>query len=527
MAHNDRADSNTDKRPTLLPQIAQQELVSLEVAPRFSTLASATFVVIVFGLGFLPLAEATPLSSHAFVDRLVGECAADIAAVQLQTQLFFDEQASLPVSSFVTGSRLVLERAEGTDARIYSEPVSPGAWYSNYNSHVVETRTYGEFKIDLADFDDGAKVTILPQVGASPGWSSAVAPAGFDVAIPVGGAELRNDDPRLAFYELPPAPTLSAGLQNLAIGGDLRLLVEQTTFTVTHPGGVHGFRSHESERLGVGASAKQIVYYVLHVEGARLVLNSYPIAARVFANILDLECDGSIFDGSANGQADTGESHSPIASGLLQVRPRLTQENALDVAFTQLERPSPMAATNAASVAQSAFSFWTIFAVLGLVASGGAAGWRLRRAPATTSSTASRIAPTPSATAPRPGPRDIPQLEVAYRADAGNAVLALELGLAYAKQKRPHDAVPLLQLAVQAYPKMDAARYFCGVALLDLGRVDDGLRHLSYSFRLNALNVARFINEGPVHVHGQNPRVRAMLARWSRHFQESSSRGYV
>lgn len=129
--------------------------------------------------------------------------------------------------------------------------------------------------------------------------------------------------------------------------------------------------------------------------------------------------------------------------------------------------------------------------------------------------------------APHLGPRSVRELERACRQDPGNTVLAFELGLAYASRGQPHQALPLLQRMIQEYPKMDVARYSVGLSLLELGRVDDGLRHLAYAFRLNALNVARFINEGPALRHGHDARVRRMLSQWSSHFQESMSRGYV
>ena len=124
-------------------------------------------------------------------------------------------------------------------------------------------------------------------------------------------------------------------------------------------------------------------------------------------------------------------------------------------------------------------------------------------------------------------PRALTDIEAAYHADPLSDPLALELGLAYANLKRPHDAVPLLQHAIRSYPKLDLARYYAGVSLLAVDRVEDGLKHLEYAFRLSPVNVARFINDGAAHKFGRHAEVRRLLARWSKNFQDARDRGYA
>ncbi|MBI2076992.1 MAG: CDC27 family protein, partial [Euryarchaeota archaeon] len=160
------------------------------------------------------------------------------------------------------------------------------------------------------------------------------------------------------------------------------------------------------------------------------------------------------------------------------------------------------------------------FFVLGLATY----GWRHNHLPRSASLPASARSANPIAP---PHHTAIDHVENTYRADPGNIQAALELGLTYGRAGRHEEALPLLLLAVQSFPKVEAVRYQAALALLAVGRAQDAVNHLEYAFRLNPLNVARFLKEGPVVEHGEKPPVSALLRRWSRNFNETSNRGYA
>lgn len=488
------------------------------------TFTQATLCFALTLIVFAPVAHAAA-TSHVDVDWLLADCMSDISSVPLQTRLFFDDKASLPVSDFLTGTSLRLERAEGNDAHIRQGPLGPGYLYSNYRSEIVETTEYGSFELDLAGFFDESNVVIMPQAATTPGWATMSAPDGFEVKAPAGETVVRAD-PRDPYNSEPPALWFSGAMTDLTIGGQLRLLIEQTEFNVHANGKIDSY-SAENERVTGDDTAMQVNYFLLYVTDARIVTKNVPVAVETYADLIDIHCVGTIFDAGASTPGATLSEPVPIASGFLSVSPRRNADR-IDVGYTTIEAHAPAAASSNIGIAPSAFPYWGFLTALGFVATGGGvAAWRVhRKHPAAPESVPTQPSPQ-AAPRPKPGARSIPEMEHAYRQDPGNTVTALELGLAYARNKQPHDALPLLQLAIQEYPKMDAARYFTGIALLQIGRIDDGLRHLAYSFRLNALNVARFINEGDALAHGHHPRVRIMLARWSRQFQESNARGYV
>ncbi|HEX9817257.1 MAG TPA: tetratricopeptide repeat protein [Candidatus Thermoplasmatota archaeon] len=473
-----------------------------------------------------PLANADLAAANTVVDKLVGECDSDLLFVPLQTRLFFHDKASIPISTFLTGTSLRIERAEGTDAHVSRGPLGSGYLYSNYRSDVVETFEHDSFQLDLLDFLADSSVIAMSEVAIQPTWATATAPNGFEVLAPV--AEIvEYGDPRDAYQTEPVALRLLAGVTDLTIVGDMRFLIEQTEFRVRTETTTDVYRA-ENTRASGDETAEQVQYFILHVTDARLATTDSPVSAWVYADVLNIDCVGTIFDATPSPSTPAGEISQPvpIATGDLDVSPRRDGDQIM-VQFTVDETSDAVPEAANIGIAQSAFPYWGFIVALGVVATGGGvAAWRFHRKHPELPEARSVAVPE-AAPVPKRGPRTTQELEQAYRKDPANTVVALELGLAYAKQNKPHDALPLLQLAIEQYPKMDAARYFAGIALLEIGRIDDGLRHLAYAFRLNALNVARFINEGAALTHGQNPLVRAMLARWSRQFQESNARGYV
>ena len=472
---------------------------------------------------FVPLSNAEVHAANIIVNELRGDCSGSLSFVPLQTRLYFDDKASMPATSVLTGSSIRIERAEGTDAHVGRGPLGSANLYSNYRSEVVETVELDAFGLDLTDFLPGSTLTVMPPPGATSHWASATIPNGFDVMAPIGEVASYSD-PRDAFYSEPPALRTSAALTDLTIVGDLRFLVEQTEFRVRANERVETYRA-EHASVANGDTVVQVRYYILHITDARLVMSNAPVSGDIYADILDIRCVGAILDAGVT-------NATPIATGILELSPRRV-DDAINVDYTVQDDVGTAPAANQVGIARSAFPYWGLVVAFGLIGTGGGvAVWRGTRkgppAPLALGGEDVREARTPGApTIEPPSPRTIPSLEQTYRDNPANTVVALELGLAYAKDKRPHEALPLLQLAIQEYPKMDAARYFAGIALLDIGRIDDGLRHLAYSFRLNALNVARFINEGAALAHGHEPRVRAMLAQWSRQFQDANARGYV
>ncbi len=481
-------------------------------------------VVSLLAMLLVPGAVAVPEPATVRVGRLLADCHATFELVPLKTRLFFDEAASVPAQGFLAGSKLTLQRGEGDDTHVRRAAIGSGNLYSHYQTQIVETREFGPFKGDLAQYFEGSTLTIMPH-GTVDAIVDLGTPMGFEVAarVPV---DVRNADPRDAYNSDPGAPRLAAAIADLRMTGNFTILIEQTGFMVASEGKMESFVAEDSYTINSEVAAKKVHYYILRVQNGVLRIEQPPVAAQVFSDAMDIRCDGAIYDGGASDRIDGIGNARRIASGLLTVQPKLAAEDQIDVRFTVEERPStPVASTNV-GVARSAFPYWGLVAAFGFVAlGGGATAWKFSRKPVPD---AEPLPTEHSAPAVTPLiPRAIPDMEAAYRQDPSNMVVALELGLAYTKNKQPNDALPLLQLAIHEHPKMDAARYFAGIALLEIGRIDDGLRHLAYSFRLNALNVARFINEGDALAHGHHPRVRAMLARWSRQFQESNARGYV
>lgn len=328
---------------------------------------------------------------------------------------------------------------------------------------------------------------------------------------------------------------LMATFEELRVAGHLFLLLGEMDFRIQSEQTTEYSATRKDNSQG-GAHVVAETYYILEVTEAELDFGSVPLPCWQYTRRVGIGFEGALFDVPAVPEPASPRDPLPPPPR----RPGLVQgafEGSLEERGGQLSLSFITAPAKAFDVAGTVAApaagpnyFWAALFVLGIVASASAAyglhGHRLGRSLRPLAA----AAPPPSAAAPaKPAPvaNDVSSLEAAYRADPGNIALALELGLAYGGARRHGDALPLLQLAIRAFPKVDAARYQAGLALLELGRVENAIDQLQYAFRLNPLNVARFVSEGAAQAHGHHAEVRSLLARWSRAFHEAHNRGYA
>jgi hypothetical protein len=490
------------------------------------------FLAFVGALLLSPIALASSGEMREKVGGLLGECEASVSGTPELIELRFDSEISKREATLVSGASAILREGQGSDVRLM-RPESPNTpLYSHWDSRYVSSTTLKGFELATLRYHPEAMLRVLPTAPRM----GAVAPNGFTVVPATPGTTLPYEDPRHAFYLEPELPKIRAALDGFEIVGDFVVLIENVEFLVTDSKATNRYDARDSKTGGSSAYVDNVHYFVLEVTNGRLAVSQL-VGTDFLAADAVLGCTGSLFEMTP--VTRVGEVSSPrlIATGSFTVRSSV--EDGLIAAVIEEMQPQGSAGTaTTVAVPNGGQPYWTLFAIITLTATAsGLVVSRLRNTasagPVVVPVPASTPAPQPSPAAarrpesPKPGARSISELESAFREDSSDIAVALELGLAYSKSQRPHDALPLLQLAIQAYPKLDAARYFGAVTLLELGRVDEAVRHLSYAFRLNPLNVARFINEGAAEIHGRHPKVRGLLASWSRRFQEANARGYV
>lgn len=315
----------------------------------------------------------------------------------------------------------------------------------------------------------------------------------------------------------PASLRVTQSFPQLGIRGDFSIKVSDLTFCLEQ-GGVHSeFRAFK-QRAGSDSTPSveftNETFYVLDVFGGTLELGAYARSLTAYMPRLTVDVTGVL--------EILGDEYRDLR-GEVYADARAVGDDRFQVSY--VTRP-PDARSEAEAVRPETGPGvpWLASGLLALALVGSTA-WGVRghlrqRAPSVGK-------PVPEALPAQPPSGGLQATEANFRRDPSNVLLGLELGIAYHKAGRTEEALPLLLLATQAYPKTDVARYHAGLALLEIGRADEGVKHLHYAFRLNQVNVARFLKEGPAAQHGRHPLVRELIARWARVFHDAQHRGYA
>jgi hypothetical protein len=340
-------------------------------------------------------------------------------------------------------------------------------------------------------------------------------------------------DPEFRFYTIPEGYVeVSQRVGQLAGTGAFTLQLKDMQFSVGSGSQRASFDARARPPLvpNDNVSQRNGTYYLVEAVGGSYDTNGLSGRCSSFSKTLDLDLRGSLVVPSANGEATSPDGPRAFSDERLDLNGRLHgsitsapgTKNGVRLEFRQ--ESAPIGHAESTSRASMGGPQWILpLSVVGALGLCGvaAATWsplrhRLGVLPA--------LAPVPTVPSP---PAPLVAMEAAFRADAGNVQGALELGLEYVKAGEHEKALPLLLMSVRNFPKSDVARYACALAFLHAHRDEEAVRHLDYAFRLNPLNVARFIKEGPAHRHGRKPQVEALLRRWARVYHESNARGYA
>ena len=353
------------------------------------------------------------------------------------------------------------------------------------------------------------------------------------------GASLKptgEDLPREEF-DVPPNG-LARLVQNnsvAAFAGSFNVLIEQASFRITAAGDTETFSTERWHQQAGTSSAWTQTWYTLRVEEG-----SYHAAAiqgnlMLRAETFELHHTGSLNLHQASGRILYPDVVRSIEGQDIDLAGTLTatsssvkkSDGAYALRFDFDQVSSEAAPEGGKALSFGANAWWPFTGIFGAFFLVGAALYGWRHVPIL------RATPMPAAEKPAPASQQkaratsLALMENTFRDNPENVQAAIELGLTYGRAGRHEEALPLLLLSIQSFPKVEALRYQAALGLLAIGRDEDAATHLEYAFRLNPLNVARFLKEGPARAHGQKPPIAGLLRRWSRNFHESSNRGYA
>lgn len=437
------------------------------------------------------------------------------------------DRANLELTAFtkpgtlLQADRIVVTQWQSSGARLrLTDNIDPG----HERLSKGETWTFHKASLLLLRPAAGAAVVLVDNGTAEVTLATAAAfriqPPG---SVPGESFGFSRDpyDPSYRFtHREPSSLSLHQDFPLLRLRGDFSLKISELTFCLQQGGIDREFRSL-TQRAGTdtgprAAELENKTFYVVDVFGGELDAAGYVRRLDAYLPQLAIDVQGALEIIGDEYRELRGSVHAeakPLTMDRFEVAYRhLASEPAGSVALTSAAPASPVP--------------WIGSLLLGLAVAGGTT-WGVRQQQRRNPAKAPLSAGLPATGPPPPAPTTLAAAESAYRRDPANLLLGLELGMAYLKEDRVDDALPLLLLATQAYPKADVARYHAGLALLMAGRTEDAVKQLHYAFRLNPFNVARFLKEGPAASHGRNPLVRELLSRWARVFHDTQHRGYA
>lgn len=427
------------------------------------------------------------------------------------------DRANIELTEFTKPQDILFaRRLVVTEYRAESTETAKGLPRYSHESHkAVAAWTYQDATLMLLRPGDGANLVIVDNGTVE---STLATTSTFRLAPPgtldAGTGSVNNDpyDPKGRFERREAASVhLSQEYPDLALRGDFTIRVGEMTFCIEERG-VHTEHKAWNQRFDTAAaSLRNETFFVVDVFGGELRLGVYARRIAMYTPDAAIDLDGTL---------ELLGSDPVTLRGLVHADADAFTPNEFRLSYHATDR---LVAESIAPMPDERSTLpWIGTLAFGAVALGSGA-WAVRshrRAhPARLAA-----APKPEASAAKPG---LAASESAYAKDPGNITLGLDLGLSYLKAGRVQDALPLLLMATQAYPKAEVARYSAGLALLEVGRVQEAVDQLHYAFRLNPLNVARFLKEGPAASHGKHPLVRDLLGRWARVFHDAHHRGYA
>lgn len=412
----------------------------------------------------------------------------------------------------------------------------------------MHTRYVNESTWNLDDFD-----MRLTRLGPAPELriqsnDTVVARASVEPEIRLAASEYNSAPPskrvgpahsHAAFYEPPENQVLISKRQVSAeFRGDFRLLIDQLSFQIETSEGLREFAAEtrqDSPSAPPMFAKTTLNYFVLHVEQGLVRAADLAAATSMYAPTARADWRGGLLIPHASGTMSADGSPRRLFGESVDLTGQFQAE------FSRLRAPQPQplvavglrlddvpAEAKASRTTSGPFtswgSLWVVFGVAGVGVGVGGLLLQMHQARAGAQQPA-RPAASPRRKAPARG--SLEALEASYRRQPGRTALALDLGVRYAEKGRHADALPLLLMAIRSYPRTEAPRYHAAVALLNLGRVEEAARHLEYAFRLNPLNVARFVQEAAATPHGRDPTIERVMQRFAREFQEANARGYA
>lgn len=403
----------------------------------------------------------------------------------------------------------------------------------------------GAFELRFVSLDQDAQLrihtnaTLQAEMGTQWGFRL----SGSDRAgVPEGAfASTGTTDPRNEFYAVPKGQ-LSL-LQETVSGrltGGFRALILESGFEVASGGASQSFVAESRKDLSGGPSGAHkttVNFFVLQVPQGSATFRQLLAESWVYAPRVDGSWDGGLQVPEAHGTLSVaggaryfvGEQFDYEGPVGVRAFPKADAGGGTLVALS-LVLDEPPAASASASMVRSTTPQASLWAIpLGVLVAGAGIGGLVSHVQRVHQVARMALQRATQATGrAQPEPKgSLDRLEREFRSHPNKLGVALELGVRYSEAGRPVDALPLLLLSIRSYPRSDAARYHAALCLLQMGRYEEAGRHLEYAFRLNPLNVARFLKEGPASVHGQRPEIRTVIEQFARSFHESSSRGYA